>query len=430
MVNAFVSWPSAPLTNSLVHKALTSISTPSPLIFKERVERADDPLLQWCTYDDMDHELAHEQRNSVLSSSYTFRKALIRKHFLSRIIQSYLKKHPGSILRDAVPRTFEIEISFADELDEMWTDELWELGDELELKCSWWILKPGMADRGMGIRIFHTKDELVRIFEEFDGEGSGDDESTEHGGTAVVTSQLRHFVIQEYLTDPLLLDPTQVLDKTRKVDTLSGHKFHLRVYCVSKGDIQLYLYTRILALFSPVPYRHLSSSTGPSEIDLRSHLTNTSLQSECGEANVRLLDELEGCHFLSGGEDQQLCAADIDDLVSQIRNVLTDTFNSALQHPIHFQPLPNAFELFGVDFLVSHIPSTGLQVKLLEVNAEPAVELTGPRLTWILEDLFISMAKVCVEPFFTDRMDLGIEGWEIGEERHNLIKCMDENVRA
>ena len=157
---------------------------------------------------------------------------------------------------------------------------------------------------------------------------------------------------------------------------------------------------------------------------------------------------MEGCQFLSGGEDKQLCAADIDDLVSQIRNVLTDIFKSAVQHPIHFQvkfsdkfqqilhlifphqPLPNAFELFGVDFLVSYIPSTGLKVKLLEVNAEPAIELTGPRLTWILEDLFVSIAKVCVEPFFTDKMDLGIDGWEIGEERYDLIKCMDENVRA
>ena len=114
--------------------------------------------------------------------------------------------------------------------------------------------------------------------------------------------------------------------------------FHLRVYCVSKGDIQLFLYTRILALFSSVPYRHLSSSTpGPTEIDLRAHLTNTSLQTEGGETNVRLLDELEGCQFLSGGEDKQLSAADIDVLVSQIRNVLTDTFKSAVQHPIHFQ---------------------------------------------------------------------------------------------
>ena len=101
-----------------------------------------------------------------------------------------------------------------------------------------------MADRGMGIRIFHTKDELLRIFEEFGGEGSDDDdqESTENDGTAVAISQLRHFVIQvknfcaskmtmpkvfllkQYVMDPLLLDPIQALDKKRTIDKLSGHK--------------------------------------------------------------------------------------------------------------------------------------------------------------------------------------------------------------
>ena len=217
MVNAFVSWPLAPLTNSLVLRALGSISTPTSLISKEQLEHSDDPLLQWCTYDVMNHELAHFQRNSVLSSSYTFRKALIRKHFLSRIIRAYLKKHPDSILLHAAPRTFEFEISFADELDELWTDELWELGEELGSGDSWWILKPlgsslvslrlaytflsnsGMSDRGMGIRVFHTKDELQSIFEEFEGEdldGDGQEEHTKGGETAIATSQLRHFVIQ------------------------------------------------------------------------------------------------------------------------------------------------------------------------------------------------------------------------------------------
>ena len=75
----------------------------------------------------------------------------------------------------------------------------------------------------------------------------------------------------------------------------------------------------------------------PTEIDLKSHLTNTSLQTECGETNVRLLEELEGCQILSGEEDTQLHAADIDSVVSQIRNILADVFKAAVQHPTHFQ---------------------------------------------------------------------------------------------
>jgi hypothetical protein len=59
----------------------------------------------------------------------------------------YVAKHPESILVGASPKTYEIELSFVDELDEMFLDELWELGKELQDPEKWWILKPGMADR-------------------------------------------------------------------------------------------------------------------------------------------------------------------------------------------------------------------------------------------------------------------------------------------
>lgn len=53
----------------------------------------------------------------------------------------------------------------------------------------------GMADRGMGIRLLHTKDDLQSILESF-----GDDSDTEtdenSNATSIVVSQLRHFVIQ------------------------------------------------------------------------------------------------------------------------------------------------------------------------------------------------------------------------------------------
>lgn len=124
-------------------------------------------------------------------------------------------KHPESCLKEAVPKTWDLEISFADELDEMWGDELWDLGAAMDeqtveqdgIKKSWWILKPGMADRGMGIRMFDSKEALQEIFEAFEededdeleegkvGTEQGRDEDT-RDSTAVVTSQLRHFVIQ------------------------------------------------------------------------------------------------------------------------------------------------------------------------------------------------------------------------------------------
>ncbi|KAK0233470.1 tubulin-tyrosine ligase [Armillaria fumosa] len=427
---AFVSWPSAPLTASLVQKSLSFLDPP-PVIVQHLPNSTKNGVLQWATYDEIDHELAnsHDHHSDVLSSAYTFRKALTRKHFLSRTIHSYLTKNPDSVLGRAVPKTFELEISFADELDEILADDLWDLSIILDADpCRWWILKPGMADRGNGIRLFNSKSSLLQIFETFEGEQSEDEDEDD---TAVVTSQLRHFVIQEYLPNPLLIDPAEVsIDGSPVPKELQGHKFHLRVYCVGSGALQLYIYKQILALFSALPYAPPERGEDES-VDLTPHLTNTSLQTHRGEEGVRLLGELVGCHIQSGvdGTNTQLTEAHIADLIEQISLVLAETFQAGLKNPVHFQALPNVFELFGVDFLVTHQPSPGalFQIQLLEINSEPAIELTGPRLSWILEDLFVSIGRVCVQPFFTKRKD---EMWPVGESRYGLLKCLDEQVRA
>jgi hypothetical protein len=69
-------------------------------------------------------------------------------------------------------------------------------------------------------------------------------------------------------------------------------------------------------------------------------------------------------------------------------------------------------------------------VNLLEINAEPAIELTGPRLTWILEDLFLAIGKVCVEPFLINGLerDATAGQWPVGETRHGLRKCLEMEV--
>ncbi|KAG2077141.1 TTL-domain-containing protein [Suillus decipiens] len=443
MAAAFVSWPSAPLTESLVKRALSNLSvsvvTSLPGIHEY------SKLLQWSTYDAIDHDLTHRNPDNVLSSSYTIRKALIRKHYLARCIHSYLTKHLDSVLKDAVPRTWDLEISYADELDEMWSDQLWDLGNEIDASESqWWILKPGMADRGMGIRLFNSKDSLYQIFEEFE-EYSEDEDQT--GDTSVIISQLRHFVIQEYIPSPLLLDPNErsSVSALGPPENLQGHKFHLRAYFVASGALQLFMYDRVLALFASVPYASPMkkgdvNNAALENIDLTPHLTNTSLQIDRGEEGVRLLDELSGCHILSGhGTD---CGAlftpeDIENIKVQMSSVLAETFKAALEMPIHFQPLPNAFELYGVDFLVSHEP-TGLdslgnsrifQIKLLEINSEPAIELTGRRLHRILEDLFVAIEQVAVLPFF--RQEVGcVPSMEVPVVPRHLRMCLDTRVRG
>jgi hypothetical protein len=230
-VSLFVSWPAASLTDTLVRDSLLSLPNIDSASICSTRPRSFRKLIQWSTYDEIDHVLTHSDHQNVLSSSFVIRKALIRKHFLWRCIHSYLTKHPGSILQTAVPKTWDIEISFADELDELWADELWDLSGvldepiaspESETGRRWWILKPGMADRGMGIRLFNSKGSLRRILEEFDDDcssGDGDSGDSDAAATAadnnhdtsIAISQLRHFVIQASAAAPRRFARTLIL---------------------------------------------------------------------------------------------------------------------------------------------------------------------------------------------------------------------------
>lgn len=79
-------------------------------------------------------------------------------------------------------------------------------------------------------------------------------------------------------------------------------------------------------------------------------------------------------------------------------------------------------------------------VQLLEINSEPAIELTGPRLTWILEDLFVAISKLVVKPFVqrksnndsTELTEAEIMDGDIwlGGERYGMRKCLDIEVRG
>lgn len=90
-------------------------------------------------YDLMSFDKPHENPKDYLISSYVYRKALIRKHQLHLTIMEYLAKARDrgyKSLLDSVeggwPLGWNVEIQFADELDEMWVDELYELAEVLQ----------------------------------------------------------------------------------------------------------------------------------------------------------------------------------------------------------------------------------------------------------------------------------------------------------
>ncbi|KAF2135906.1 uncharacterized protein K452DRAFT_292837 [Aplosporella prunicola CBS 121167] len=428
------------------------------------------PLLQFRAYEALDFDSALE-RPRCLINAYVIRKALIRKHYLATTCHHWVVKHPDSVLKSHVKPSVDFELDYAEFLDDALVEafELHESWQRNEGKSNeekeWWILKPGMSDRGQGIRLFSSEEELQAIFDEWeaerpdsDDEGEGEDEEEEgeeevdgasangsssrisksHSATDarsdagsasshkpldfsqiqvtteqknyVITSQLRHFIAQPYIHPPLQFE---------------GRKFHIRTYVLAVGALKVYVYQPMLALFAAAPYAApwaSSTADGGSGPDLRAHLTNTCLQgSEQREGSVRafwdLPDQAEDAASPLNGVDGGWKAHVFD----QICSVTGAAFEAAAREMmIHFQPLPSAFELFGLDFMVDEAGTAWL----LEVNAFPDFRQTGDELQGLVEGLMEEVVDVAVKPFF----GLGDEAVQ-GTEKMRMVADVDLGKR-
>ncbi|KAK0824853.1 hypothetical protein LTR73_007406 [Friedmanniomyces endolithicus] len=431
----------------LLLAALTARLPPDLLVFLTPSSPAPPPdskYLQWRQYEDIDFERLLAKPRTCLANSYVIRKALIRKHYLADVVAHWVAKWPGSVLERCVKGGVEFEVDYAEFLDEALVEgwelkESWARNEGLEgREREWWILKPGMSERGEGVRLFSSEEELRAIFEEWDPlsdddaeDEAEDEESAAHSGdenhvpksqpqpllsspngkpNGIITSQLRHFIAQPYIHPPLLLPAPH---------PLATRKFHLRTYVLASGALQVYVYRRILALFAAETYQ---APTVGNSAELGRHLTNTCLQdSGEREGSVRefwgLPDTIPSLspnpQDGSEGEGEAGQTDWREHVFSEICAITSATFEAAARvSSTHFQVLPNSFEIFGVDFLVDGEGG----VWLLEVNAFPDFGQTGEELRGVVRGLVEGVVEVGVMPFF------GLGGRQEGGE---MVKVLD-----
>lgn len=321
-------------------------------------------------YEDVDLDLVQSHPHQYFVPTYIYRKALIRKHYLANTIHHFVAKNPDSALVAAFPPSYLLEVDYAEFLDDS-LDDAYELRDEIECGDRTWILKPSMSDKGQGIRLFRSVDQLQAIFDSFEGDSDDErdsDDEVEATDNGVIISQLRHFVVQEYQANPLLLPEYDL------------KKFHLRVYVVCQGNLKVFVYQHILALFADTPYA--DPLPDADSIDLAGHLTNTCLQ-EGQDPLVVPFWELQG-----------LDSAAKDAIFAQVKTVTGQLYKAASSvDRINFQPMENAVEIFGLDFLVNR----DLSVTLLEVNSYPDFKQTGDDLKELIFTLFgaVAAGPVC-----------------------------------
>ncbi|KAI9825616.1 MAG: hypothetical protein M1832_000960 [Thelocarpon impressellum] len=430
-----------PLLLSALEKYLNGRYTllPSP----SSLPHLSSPLLQISAYEALSfpHILAHPATS--LANSYVIRKALIRKHFLADAVHAWVTKNPGSALRGHFKQGVALELDYAEFLDEALLEayelhesfarneargggergneeygnkekgfeELEEEANDRERSKEWWILKPSMADRGQGIRLFSSEAELRGIFEGWEEDlppspsasDDGDDGVAKgEGGDGIMTSQLRHFVAQPYIHPPLLTPPSSEGEGGPK-------KFHVRTYVLAAGALRVWVYREMLALFASAPY------TAPGEGPLSAHLTNTCLQDGSHEGSVKRFWALPSSL-------PSLPPTWKEGVFAQICNTTSETFLAAARGgAAHFQPLPNAFEVFGLDFLVD---SKGL-VWLLEVNAFPDYKQTGEELREVVGGLWEGVVQTAVLPFFFPAEEEKREKREGEKGNDRMVQVLD-----
>ncbi|TGJ81758.1 hypothetical protein E0Z10_g7013 [Xylaria hypoxylon] len=396
-------------------------------------------ILQITPYEAIDWDFVAAHPETCLVNSYMLRKALIRKHYLAATVDQWVAKRPESVLKDHVKRSEAFEVDYAEFLDDALV-EAFDLRASLERNdallsgtdsgagenegegkgtakgIEWWILKPGMSDRGQGIRLFCTMPQLQDIFDGWEAERPDSDDEGENGdedeGDYIATSQLRHFVAQSYIDPPLLLPD-------------DNRKFHIRTYVACVGGLDVYVYRQMLALFAGKPYvppKHSqqrsssSSSTDPhhetdaGDIDLEAHLTNTCLQRSVAENTVQPFWDLPLSSFPSSSASAKDAKTHIFDQICEITGEVFEAAARTMQ--MHFRPLGNAFEIFGLDFLVD---AAG-HVYLLEVNAFPDFRQTGDELKDIVAGLWREVLGRAVRGFFG-----GGNGGESDEQKGELV---------
>lgn len=343
----------------------------------------------WVEYEDLPFDTLAHNMDSLLGNSYCIRKGLIRKSEMAYVIQKYISKNPSSILKTAVPETYNFELDdpyyFEEAMSEVFevAAELREnaLLDDVTLRKRW-ILKPSITNKGAEILVFDTEEQLRNMFEsryeqlcddeesdEAAAEKDDDDDDGDQSPVGGNLSHIRQWVMQRYVANPLCL--------------FGGRKFHIRTYVLAVSNIRVYVFREMLALFAGLPFD--STDLGSS-----CHITNTCVQ--IGDGSFQESDLVKRFWALSPEVDP----ARLDSIFQQIKDIVKEVFLSVSREVTVFQPMRNMFELYGLDFLVDE----SFNVYYLEANAFPDFRQTGGELSGLIESLFAQSVSVALDPFF------------------------------
>ena len=265
----------------------------------------------------------------------------------------------------------------ADIEDEEDIVELIEKWRAHESKGQLWLLKPSKANRGEGISILRYGDESAL-------RNALSDEATRAGD----------WLLQAYV-QPLLLPAERVPVMSPSTCTRQGYKCHLRVHVVAVGALSVWLHLAPLVLLASSEWSPPSESlVYGSGRGMLAHLTNHAQQqhsaSYCEERHTRSFAEAFGESFRA-------------DLLTQLRQMVNDVFQTFVKGSAAFFALPHCFEIFGLDVAIDEQG----RAFLLEANSGPDLSLHGDRLMDQADNLLSDTIEIVTRCVFRGQPEGG-----------------------
>ena len=197
-----------------------------------------------------------------------------------------------------------------------------------------WVLKQDQANNALGVHFIDMKSNIYDLAEK------------KMSGYPI------RCVLQRHVDCPLLL---------------KEHKFHLRANVLAFGNLDVYFHRDVVAHISTKKY-------DPSDWnDTQKHVTNHCVQSQFEtfdrSRNTTLLqDGVRVALTQVHGEDET--SRMICEIYAQMKQITKEMFRAFETRRKLFLPMPNCFEIFGLDFIVD----VKCNVYLLEVNTGPGLE--------------------------------------------------------
>ncbi len=241
-----------------------------------------------------------------------------------------------------------------------------------------WILKPSRSDRGRGIEIFSSLDELERFLQIYVGGCSlakykdikySDQEECSpsfiEGSISheEKTQVINEFVIQKYMEKPALI---------------RGFKFDIRPHGLLNQERKLFLFKEVYGKVASLPY-------STDKKNYFAHLTNASvgIRSE-SYGKLSELNCLTHVQIANTLEEQQKNRSvkvfeKFDEFIfeetSKFLHILYDAVFTGGVNKLNPQEFPNVFELFGYDIMVDE----SMRCWFIEANGEPGIDDSGSK---------------------------------------------------